>query len=528
MGNEVFKDLERHQDDMANARSNLLSPLLYFSENNSVLNQSLDEEVQDSLPVPGSSILANDLSDLISLNLDELATVAESTTPHYSTPDGIMLSSPPFDSERIFQTNVPMSYISLSGLNHFYMKEFYNDFSKIILPLQAKENGVTCNPVRDILMIHARDSYYLLYALLACGARTSHRKTSLPEDLSSYKAYLRHCLTSLTTAMDQQFNSKLDSILLTILVLTCDNASNKSQAWRAHLHGAKDLLFKKSYTNQKPQSMTFLLCRAWYSSIEILAGLVSANGGTLQSNEELDLLTLPNDQKEAATLRELKIVSPEGVSLFHGYSMELVVALKDLIKLLRNENKSRVHYSKIIDLLARLNKQLSFQVISGAGIIPETHQYHPKNVRQDNLNHANIEIISIDGNKIAVSWLDIVHRSYTLASLITISTKLLNMKKECEMVQGMVRDLLDTAFFLDATNDSSKSYCSFLLQWPILVAGLNSIEEPDKIKVETFFRLLAELGSGSAGFVLVRMRKVWLKGLKFEQETPDQVDIVPY
>lgn len=515
--------------EITNAQSSPLSPFLYYSESTSSLDKSLVEGSSCGLTTSGASLLANDLSDLVSLNLHELTSIAEPSISHSSIPDGITLNNPPLINEKTFQSDIPISYISLTGQNHFYMKEFYNDFSNIILPFQANADGTSINPVRDVLMICARDSYYLLYALLACGARTSHRKTSLPEDQSNYKLYLRHCLESLTTAMDQDMTAKLDSILLTILVLTCDNASNKSQAWRAHLRGAKDLLLNQSADSHKCRSLTFLLCRSWYSSIEILAGLVSPNGGTLKSSGELDLLILPNVAEDIDALRKLKLISPEGFSLFHGYSTELVVILKDLIGLLHRDGKCRKRYRTIIDLISRVEKQLEFHVIDKTGIIPETHQHHPDNVISDQLDlPKNIGVVSIEGRKIAFSWLDISHRSYALAALITIFTKLLNMNEETEIVQEMVRDLLDTALFLDGTKDSPKSYCPFLLQWPMLVAGFNSIREEDKVKVETFFRLLAELGSGSAGFVLAKMRKIWLGGSSSEGETPDEVDLVTY
>lgn len=531
----------RFQGTISDTDNSPVSPFLHCSESTSSLDQA---QVPDLFE--GASLLASDLSDLVR----ELTTIAEPTVPHYSISDGIALNNPPpinektplysmsegialnnppLINEKTLQTDIPISYITLTGQNHFYMKEFYNDFSNIILPFQAKVDGVSINPVRDVLMIYARDSYYLLYALLACGARTSHRKTSLPEDQSNYKVYLRHCSESLTTAMDQDITAKLDSILLTILVLTCDNASNKSQAWRAHLRGAKGLLLKKTDGAQKCRSLTFLLCRSWYSSIEILAGLVSPNGGTLKSSEELDLLILPNGVEEEKALLNLKIISPEGFSLFHGYSTELVLILKDLIRHLRRDGKSRQQYSTIINLITRVEKQLEFHVIDKTGIIPDTHQYHPINMLSDHSElPKNIGVVSIEGRKIAFSWLDISHRSYVLAALITIFTKLLNMSEECEIVQGMVRDLLDTAIFLDGTKDSPKSYCSFLLQWPMLVAGSNSIREVDRFKVETFFRLLAELGSGSAGFVLARMRHIWLSGSTSEGESPGGVDLVTY
>lgn len=472
-------------------------------------------------------LLANDLSGLVNSTLNELTAIAEPTTSNFSLPDGVSSNSSSPTKERVFRTNIPLSYISLTGQNHFYMKEFYNEFSKVILPFQANVEGTMINPVRDVLMIYARESHYLLYALLACGARSSHRKSSLSEDQSSYKHYLTRCLETLTHAMEKDMLANLDSILLTILVLTCDSTSHTRQEWRTHLRGAKDLLLKNDA--QRSESMIFVLCKSWYSSIEILAGLVSPNGGTLKSSEELDLLIICNGVEEVHALRKLNIVSAEGFSLFHGYSTELVTTLKDLIKLLRRQSRSRKDYCAVIDLISSVKNQLDFQVIDKSCFVPNTHRYYPNemNINHTNLSN-NIGITYLDGREVALSWFDVSHRSYALAALITIFTKLLNIDKEDEIVQGMTKDLIDTACFIDGTGSFSKSYCSFLLQWPMLVAGTNSIQEEDKTKVETFFRLLAQLGSGSAGFVLARLRKIWLKGPEAEKETHGEIDIVTY
>lgn len=451
-----------------------------------------------------------------------MTAIEEPESPCFSIPD----ESGPVKSgnEVIFQTNVPSSYLNLTGENHFYIKEFYNEFSNVILPFQANADGTMINPVRDILMIYARDSHYLLYALLACGARSSYRKSSLTEDQSSYKLYLRRCLETLTAAMEQDMMGSLDSILLTILVLTCDSASHTRQEWRAHLRGAKELLSRNG--SHKEHSMIFLLCKSWYSSIEILAGLVSPKGGTLKTGEELDLL-ICSQPEEVNALRKLNIVSSEGFCLFHGYSMALVVIMKDLIKALRGEDNYREDYCAITELIARVRRELDYKVIDKSGIIPDSHPYYPKKIGETDMSN-NIAITYVDGRKSALSWLDISHRSYALAALLTIFTKLLNTDKSNALVQSMVNDLISTACCFDGTGSFLKSYCYFVLQWPLLVAGTNCIKESHRSKVETFFRLVAQLGSGSAGFALARLRRIWSHGPIAENETSGGIDMVTY
>lgn len=500
------------------------SPIVFRSNNGP--REVEPDQLHDSFTAYWAPLLANDLSDLVNSILSEMTAIEEPESPCYSIPNGVTPESCTPVKQVMFQTNVPFSYLNLTGENHFYMKEFYNEFSNVILPFQASSDGIMINPVRDILIIYARESHYLLYALLACGARSSHRKSSLPEDQSSYKLYLRRCLETLTAVMERDMMGSLDSILLTILVLTCDSASHTRQEWRAHLRGAKDLLSKND--TQKTHSMIFLLCKSWYSSIEILAGLVSPKGGTLRTGEELDLL-ICNRSEEVTTLRKLNIVSEEGFSLFHGYSMELVVIIKDLIKILRREGKSQQDYCAITELISSVRKQLDFELIDKSGIVPNTHPCYPKKINENDSSFSNnISVTYVDGRKLTLSWSDISHRSYALAALLTIFTKLLNIDKGNAFVQSMVKDLISTACCYDGAGGFLKSHCYFVLQWPMLVAGTNSIIEEHKARVETFFRLVAQLGSGSAGFALARLRRIWSNGPAAENETAVGIDMVTY
>lgn len=472
-------------------------------------------------------MLAHDLSNLLNSNLNELIAVAEpsnSRSPllEHTTPNNLFTTE-----DFSVQSNIPCSSLKLTGVDQFYLQEFYDGFSDVILTFQAEVNGTMTNPVRDILMVYAGNSHYLLYALLACGARSSYRKSHLPDDQSSYKLYLTRSLATLTKAMEKDMMANIDSILLTIMVLTCDSASHTRQQWRPHLQGASQLLLNVEI--KRPCSMIFLLCKLWYSSIEILAGLVSPNGGILKSNEELDQMIVFDRSEQLDKLQKLHVVTNEGFSLFHGYSIEMLAILKELIKLIKEGGKKTTDFYTIIDLISSARKELDFQAVDKSGIIDESHPYFRKIVNEAHTGlSSNVGLASLNGRKVVLSWLDISNHCYALAALITICTKVLKMEKENEMIQYFVKELISKVCYFDDTDSFLKSNCFFVLQWPMLVAGANTVLEEHRLKVETFFRVVAQLGSGSAGFSLARLQRIWSEGETAERESRNRVDMVTY
>lgn len=475
-----------------------------------------------------ASLLANNLTEIVNSKLDELGSWDKRRGANsFENDDTITISTLSPDSQ--IQRDLPLGYLKLKGQHLFYLKEFYYNFSQIMLPYTAYVDGQEINPLRDLLLQYARESFYLLYAMLAGGARMSFRKTTLQEDEDSYVSYLNSCLGELSKDMDQNLMTKMDSILLTILVLTTDNASSKVQKWRAHLSGARDLLLKYSYRSHEWRSVTMATCRCWFSSIEILAALSSSSGGTLRTGEELDLVLRPYDEFEELSLKQANLILENGFSLFHGYSVDLLSLLKDLIKLSQMETSHE--YSQASKLLGNLHNQLNFEMVCREGIIPEGHPFHPKTgsrgTASRQLPSSAVELIKTHSDQeIACSWYDLSHRAYTLAAIIHLFTKCLGIKRESDVVQSALRDIIALMVVLDGVSLKNPQ-CLFLLQWPMLVAGYNSLKQDHRLKVETFFRILAQLGSGSAGFVLTRMRKAWSMKQALSSDS-SELDIVTY
>ncbi|GMF57158.1 unnamed protein product [[Candida] boidinii] len=176
----------------------------------------------------------------------------------------------------------PLNSIQIGEEHKKYLKYFYDDYSKVILPFQPSAES---NPAREIILSYAQNNEYLLSVVLACGALQSFRSTNDPKDESSYGAYLSTCLKLFSKKLSNEKNleDNIEPMLLTVLLLTSYTASSMVQEWRPHLRGAKDLLtnYVPKYSNPsnlKGNIFVLAFCRCWYISIEILAGLASPGG----------------------------------------------------------------------------------------------------------------------------------------------------------------------------------------------------------------------------------------------------------
>ena len=71
-----------------------------------------------------------------------------------------------------------------------------------------------------------------------------------------------------------------------------------------------------------------------------------------------------------------------------------------------------------------------------------------------------------------------------------------------------------------------------MIQWPMLVAGMNCIEEDGKFILMKFFRFSSQVGSGGASYALKRISNIWSrheKGISDSESEDDKaVDLVSY
>lgn len=485
--------------------------------------------------------------------------------------------------------SVPLDFIKIYKPHEkLYLEEFYNEFAVLISPFGAYDESTSTymHPARDILLTCALKETYLLAAILAQGAKSSFKKSGFQEDERAYCSYLSKCLQLLGPALGNYDNvsdderdlaaktsvklgsgvsksgknghdgpaaahhvddrddltANIEAVLLTVLLLTSANASNSKQNWRAHLRGAKDLLLKYFFTNNKSKlqlvrsSPILVFCKYWYVSIEILAGLSSDFGGTLKGDEELDMLLRPGDEFEISVMKAFKIIRSDGFNLLFGYHNDCVSHLRDLIKVLnklRASNKgdggsatfvSTEGYFKLISLFYI---QGLYQSVDRSGYVGQ------ETLRYMKTGGSLVETFTDrDGNKCSISWVDLLHQAYVMAAEVTILTKGLNLPSSSRAVQDLVTKFVTMLKFLTFPNPPLIKYAILMLLWPVLTIGVFCMKEDERFLVMKLLRLSAQNGSGSAGISLRRLHKKWTKQLGHqnddESEADSEVDMMTY
>ncbi|KAK6463021.1 fungal-specific transcription factor domain-containing protein [Scheffersomyces coipomensis] len=451
--------------------------------------------------------------------------------------------SPPMATDDELPRHIPLEKIQVKTLDErTYLAEFYNEFAQQILPFGAYDvqQGFYFNPIRDVILSFASKEPYILAAVLAQGAITVYRRTKSPKDLEANGSYLSTCLKFLGPALSRNRDKKvkddlvsnIERILVTVLLLTSSNAATTKQSWRPHLKGAKDIILKAT-SGKIRSSKTLILCKLWFADFEILAGTSSHLGGTLKSDEELDLVINFNNPYELSVLREFGIFQDNGFNIMFGYRNEMAYLFRDLLKIL---NQRRIlgkdfiasDSSDYLRLLAGFYNEYNIRFVSSAD-----------NIRVDDTLNGNlpdlIDIIHTDGKDMAISWMDISQKSYALAGILTIFTTLLKNPFDAPHIQDLNNKLLSLIGFIeDCENFSDQilKYSLSMIQWPMSVAGLNCIDEDQRNLLLKFFTTSAELGSGSAVVALKMIKKSWNaidRGEQYNESTDENLeDVVAY
>lgn len=449
--------------------------------------------------------------------------------------------------------NIPIDFISLLlAQEGYYLEEFYHDFALVVMPFMPYDEaaGGYYNSARDILLMGASKEPFLLAVILAQGAKMAFAKNNLAKDEEAYCKYLSRCLNLLRPALnktnDLTLGSDIENVLLTVLLLTSANASNIKQNWRPHLKGAKDLLLK--YTSHIPhQSKVLIFCKAWFLSFEVLAGLSSQRGGTLNHNE-LDILMKLDDTIEVETLKEIGLLTDNGFNYFFGFHHHLLPTAKNLIKFLsstRDKTLAPPSTFDILDMLTTFNQFNKVRFVHnkltiitpnvGAlqsptnlkdGALPEPETMppipsgFPPGCLLDPQNGRN-------NSTITINWIDLTHHAYTLAGMITILTKAYGLSCDDDLVKPITDELIDLIlFFNDIPKPKFMKWAQLMIQWPMLVGGLNCTTPKQKALVETFF---ATTGSGSATFWIKIINNLWNKRMgRHVSDSEVEIDLVTY
>lgn len=516
----------------------------------SSLNIPPDPHFYDHADLTG---LATDLNNLVSdmmyeANPDSKVLKSDTNLTPLTPKSEETSSSVDSSKARISQNdwiprNVGLGYLDVRRPEERqFLQEFYLEFANIILPFNAYDRPLQAyfNPVRDILLKCASKEPFLLAAIMAQGARSSLAKSSNADEEEAYYQYLLRCLKLLGPALGHAssknglaLTSNIEAVLLTVLLLTSSNAANAKQNWRPHLKGAKDLLLKHTTNRSNVRnSKVLIFCKYWFMSFEILAGLGLTRGGTIHLEAELDLLLNLQDQFELQTLIDLGIVLPNGFNLIVGFHCELIHPLRDLVKLLnkvrQNKFYVRLETSEYVRLLAEFHRQLNVTFINKKAIF-DINELPEKVIPDGHL----LEAVTVDSKPFVISWMDTSQQLYCLAATLTLLTEFLQLPYSSPQVQELTyrMTMLLSCIIPRVNSPLFIKYSTLMIQWPLLVAGLNCVRDSDQYLVTEFFNSTTKLGAGSAGHSMNQLRRVWRKhhsGSMDDSGDESPVDVVNY
>lgn len=433
--------------------------------------------------------------------------------------------------------NVPLDSVKVNSLEERkYLANFYYIFAHQMNPWGKyyPELNIIANPLRDTILTHANNSPFLQAMLFAQGAMLAHRSTGSVKDRTSCHFYLSTCLRLLEPELSKthdeisndQLASNIEAILITVLLLTASNAAATTQNWRPHLKGAKDLILRSIKTG-KQLTKTFIICKHWFLALELLAGISTRQGGTVSSNDELDSLINVNDPFEVSVLQAQNVFGDNGFNIFLGYHNDCIYYFRDLVKILNKKRSPTTNFiasdtEEYVRLLSYFYLQLNYVFVDKNCIldVPGPNMYL-------------VDKAILNNQTKYISWMDVSQQCYSYAAIITILKRLFQLPFDCPQIQGINNKLLDVVAFMNRCNGlPNEVYTNSILmiQWPMLVAGRNCIQE-GKEQVRIFFTLAANNGSGSAEIALQRLTKLWdkrTKELDYDSDEDSDLDVISY
>ncbi|CDR41978.1 CYFA0S08e02212g1_1 [Cyberlindnera fabianii] len=484
-----------------------------------------------------ASLLYNDLNDLVNWRLEEALTpnlktyIEEANIPFDTDLNQHSLPLTTDQTELMF--NVPADFFNLGDPHNQYMIRYYNDFTTLSCPFTP---NISLNPVRDVLMNYAKRETYLLYAILACGARIQHRESMDIRDDQAYCSYLSSCLNILSDNFEDEamIAEKVEPMLLTILLLTTDCASSTSLRWRAHLKGAKELLKKTTV-----QSDTLNFCRNWLITYEVLAGMTNPYGGIFQSvDSDLDHF-ISNDTLYLNSLKKMNMIDVHGFNYIGGHIIQLDITFRDIMKILNRTRRlrteglipkemSHLDYSvtpKVItipewhSITNQLDNLEQMSIIDKSGYIPPSNPNHPSHGRVDGFK--SIDLLRLrDGREIVVSWFDISHQTHIVTARVVFLTRVLEMPRTTVFIQELVSKASGYISFLNDI-ENYRNPCMTHLHMMAAVVGKCCIREYDQKLVEKFLTICCSMGLASAGHNLKKLQRIWRNEVQSDEEEDD-------
>ena len=477
--------------------------------------------------------------------------------------------------------NTPLESFSLGKDHDKYLKVFYHDCMDSIAPFTQHQ----INPLRDALLSFAKTEDYLLSSILAIGASISNRKKPLRdnksesysdiingelqnqhfEDLNSsiygvnnnyedddddekfYCQYLNHCLSLLSTQFQEEgkLQTKIEPIILTVILLAWDCVYSMNSQWRSHLKGVTKL-FEKIDSDSKILN----LCKCWFKVIETFAHISTVLGGSLVEDNDVDNIFNLQNETYLNSLRSLNVIIPlkSEFNLLRGHAESFDCVIREVIKNLNHIRKSEKNYfqekgifnknldyllwnsttTKIITdefddnlsyfriqkILHDIDVQLEIEFINKSGIIPIEDPLHPLNPYNGGIpvKDFGVDLITlIDSQQIAISWYDISHQCQVLSFLLIVLMKFLGLPRDSIIIQEIVSKICNKFDWLLTSRHPPENLRTCYCNFAILLAGLNANQSRNRDIVRQYYKLNGKAFERLTKHNLLRLEKTWNK-----------------
>ncbi|XBW35451.1 hypothetical protein QEN19_001021 [Hanseniaspora menglaensis] len=479
-------------------------------------------------------------------------------TPIENIPTTVSIDSP-------ITVNTPLESFNLGRDHDKYLKIFYYDCMDSIAPFTQHQ----INPLRDALLSFAKTEDYLLSSILAIGASISNRKKPLnmekiqphslfneslensynnDDDEKFYCQYLNHCLSLLSTQFQEEGKlvSKIEPIILTVILLAWDCVYSMNSQWRSHLKGVTKL-FEKIDSDSKILN----LCKCWFKVIETFAHISTVHGGSLIEDDDLDNIFNRENEPYLNSLRSLQVIIPlkSEFNLLRGHSESFDSVIREVIKNLNHIRKSEKNYFKekgifnknldyllwnstttkvfhdefddklsyfrIQKILTDIDSQLEVEFINKSGIIPIEDPFHPLNPFNEINNSPKdfgVDVITlVDSQQIAISWYDISHQCQVLSFLLIVLLKFIGLPKDSIIIQEIVDKICSKFDWLLTSKYPPENLRTCYCNFAILLAGLNANQTKNRDIVRQYYKLNGKRFERLTKHNLLRLEKTWNK-----------------
>lgn len=279
------------------------------------------------------------LNDALILANDLFSGIPE-TAANCDTPN-----TPIFDQ----WTEIEAALDGISDLELYYLKIFYYKASYWLMPLAPSADSNICNHILFHHLIRAnkskeKDKSYLQSSMVSISAKYMFNVEGEQKHNSIRTYYLRKSLKQLyqefeSMSGEKTLCSQVESLILCVLLLTLDSSTFRTQEWKVHLRGAKDLFIKYIMTelnegdNDLVRMKTAELARAWFSAIAAVASISKA--GSFCNETELDkILDMESYAASTGLLKKMGFLTDNGFNLFFGYSTAGISLLKEVMRVL--------------------------------------------------------------------------------------------------------------------------------------------------------------------------------------------------